>query len=195
MKAYKDFIVSPIGERYNNSKKIGDKELILNTEIFNHQFINRLALVLETPILFDTPISKRDQVILHHNVFRRWHDVKGREKNSRSYWKEDKYIISADQIFLYKKKDWMAMPGYSFVQPIISSNNLTIEEEEPLMGIIKYSDGTYNKEELVGFTPSSEYEFIIEGKRLYRVLNKFITIKYEYQGNEKEYNPSWAQSS
>ena len=194
MKAYKDFIVSPIGERYNNSKKIGDKELILNTEIFNHQFINRLALVLETPILFDTPISKRDQVILHHNVFRRWHDVKGREKNSRSYWKEDKYIISADQIFLYKKKDWMAMPGYSFVQPIISSNNLTIEEEEPLLGIIKYSDGTYNKEELVGFTPSSEYEFIIEGKRLYRVLNKFITIKYEYQGNEKEYNPSWAQS-
>ena len=195
MKAYKDFIVSPIGERYNNSKKVGDKDLILNTEIFNHQFINRLALVLETPILFDTPISKRDQVILHHNVFRRWHDVKGREKNSRSYWKEDKYIISEDQIFLYKKKDWMAMPGYSFVQPIISNNNLTSESEEPLIGIVKYSDGTYNKEELVGFTPNSEYEFVIEGKRLYRVLNKFITIKYEYQGNEKEYNPSWAHSS
>ena len=195
MKAYKDFIVSPIGERYNNSKKVGDKELILNTEIFNHQFINRLALVLETPILFDTPINNRDQVILHHNVFRRWHDVKGRERNSKSYWKEDKYIISADQIFLYKKKDWMAMPGYSFVQPIISNNNLTNELEEPLIGIVKYSDGTYNKEELVGFTPNSEYEFVIEGKRLYRVLNKFITIKYEYQGNEKEYNPSWAHSS
>ena len=195
MKAYKDFIVSPIGERYNNSKKVGDKELILNTEIFNHQFINRLALVLETPILFDTPINNRDQVILHHNVFRRWYDVKGREKNSRSYWKEDKYIVSSDQIFLYKKKDWMAMPGYSFVQPIVSNNNLTNESEEPLIGIVKYSDGTYNKEELVGFTPNSEYEFVIEGKRLYRVLNKFITIKYEYQGNEKEYNPSWAHSS
>ena len=194
MKAYKDFIVSPIGKRYNNSKKVDDKELILNTEVFNHQFINRLALVLETPILFDTPISKSDQVILHHNVFRRWHDVKGREKNSRSYWKEDKYIVSADQIFLYKKKDWMAMPGYSFVQPIMSTNKLTKDSEEPLMGIIKYSDGTYNKGELVGFKPSSEYEFVIEGKRLYRVLNKFITIKYEYQGNEKEYNPSWAQS-
>ena len=194
MKAYKDFIVSPIGERYNNSKKVGDKDLILNTEIFNHQFINRLALVLETPILFDTPIDKGNEIVLHHNVFRRWHDVKGKEKNSRSYWKEDKYIVSADQIFLYKKKDWMAMPGYSFVQPIMSTNELTKDSEEPLMGIIKYSDGTYNKEELVGFTPNSEYEFVIEGKRLYRVLNKFITIKYEYQGNEKEYNPSWAQS-
>ena len=50
----------------------------------------------------------------------------------------------------------------------------------------------YNKEELVGFTPNSEYEFVINGERLYRVMNKFITIKYEYQGNEKEYNPSWA---
>ena len=40
-----------------------------------------------------------------------------------------------------------------------------------------------------------EEENILEGKRLYRVLNKFITIKYEYQGNEEAYNPSWAQSS
>ena len=39
--AYKDFIVSPIGNRYNNSVRVDDKELILNTEIFNHQYINR----------------------------------------------------------------------------------------------------------------------------------------------------------
>ena len=32
MKAYKDFIVSPIGERYNNSKKINGKELICEVE-------------------------------------------------------------------------------------------------------------------------------------------------------------------
>ena len=62
------------------------------------------------------------------------------------------------------------------------------------MGIIKYSDGKFNKEELVGFKPGSEFEFVIDEQRLYRVLNKFITIKYEYKGNEKEYNPSWSQS-
>ena len=43
-----------------------------------------------------------------------------------------------------------------------------------------------------GFTPNSEYEFIIDGEKLYRVLSKFITIKYEYQGDEEAYNPSWA---
>ena len=167
MKAYKDFIVSPIGERYNNSKKVDDKELIINTEIFNHQYINRLAKVIATPLLFSSPINVGDEVIVHHNVFRRWHDVKGREKNSRSYWKEDKYIVSEDQIFLYKKDNWIATPGYSFVKPLKAINNFNIEEERPLIGIIKYSDDTFNKEELVGFDPVSKYEFIIDEERLY----------------------------
>jgi hypothetical protein len=192
MKAYKDFIISPIGERYNNSKKVDDKELVLNTEVYNHQYVNRRAKVIATPLLFQSPINVGDEVIVHHNVFRRWHDVKGREKNSRSYWKEDKYLVSEDQIFLYNKN---AMPGFSFVKPLEAIDDFNIKRERPLIGVIKYSDGTFNKEELIGFDPVSTYEFIIDSERLYRVLNKFITIKYEYQGNEKEYNPSWAQSS
>jgi hypothetical protein len=40
-----------------------------------------------------------------------------------------------------------------------------------------------------------EYEFIINKQKLYRIPTNQITIKYEYQGNEEEYNPSWAQSS
>ena len=191
MNAYKDFIISPIGERYNNTKQIDDKELILNTEIFNHQYINRLAKVIATPLLFQSPIKVGDEIIVHHNVFRRWHDVKGREKNSRSYWKEDKYIISEDQIYLYNNK---AMPGFSFVKPLKSNDKFTNDIEQPLIGVVKYSDGKFNINDLVGFTPNSEYEFLINGERLYRVMNKFITIKYEYQGNEEEYNPSWAKS-
>jgi len=194
MNAYKDYIVSPIGNRYNNNIQVGEGELILNTEVFNHQYVNRLARVIATPLLFQSPINVGDEVIVHHNIFRRWHDVKGREKNSRSYWKEDKYIISEDQIFLYKKDNWIATPGFSFVKPLKSISKFNIEDERPLMGVVKYSDGSFNKEELIGFRPSSEYEFIINGERLYRVMNNFITIKYEYQGNEEEYNPSWTQS-
>ena len=131
MKAYKDFIVSPIGERYNNSKKIGDKELVLNTEIYNHQFVNRSAIVIDTPLLFESPLKQGDEIIVHHNIFRRWNDVKGREKNSRSYWKDNKYIISKDQIFLYKRGDWVAMPGFSFVKPLQAINSFNTEEERP----------------------------------------------------------------
>ena len=195
MKAYKDFIVSPIGERYNNFKKVGDKQLILNTEIYNHQYVNRKARVIATPLLFSSPINVGDEVIVHHNIFRRWHDVKGREKNSSSYFGKNKYIISEDQIYLYKQDDWKAVIGYSFVKPIKSINKFNIKNEKPFVGIIKYTDGSFNKGELVGFRPGIECEDFINGERLYRVMNKFITIKYEYQGNEKEYNPSWAQSS
>ena len=194
MKAYKDFIVSPIGERYNNYKKIGDKELVLNTEIYNHQFVNRLAKVIATPLLFSSPINVGDEVIVHHNVFRRWNDIKGKERNSRSYLKEDQYLITEDQIYLYKIDSWKAMPNYSFIKPIQSNDKFNLDIENKSIGIIKYSDGTFDKNELVGFRPGIECEDFIDGERLYRVMNKFITIKYEYQGNEKEYNPSWAQS-
>ena len=196
MKAPFDFVIEPKGNRYNNTKKIGDKDLILNTEIFNHQFVNREAIVKSVPTAFKTEIKPGDTIITHHNVFRRWHDVRGNEKNSKSYFDENTYIVTKDQVFLYNKNgEWKALKGYCFVQPIKNRKQFEHEEEERCIGIVKYTDGTYDKEELVGFTPSSTYEFIIDGKRLYRVMTKFITIKYEYQGNEEEYNPSWAQGS
>ena len=196
MKSVHNFVVTPKGERYNNTTRVGDSELILNTEMFNHQYVNREAIVISTPIAGYTEIQAGDTVIVHHNVFRRWHNVKGIEKNSRSYFNESTYFINHDQIFLYKRnKEWIAPKGYCFVKPLKAIDQFNIESEKPLQGIVKYSDGTVEVNDLVGFTPSSQYEFIVDGERLYRVLSNFITIKYEYQGDEEEYNPSWAESS
>jgi len=196
MKSVYNFVVKPIGERYNNTKKVGDSELILNTEIFNHQYVNRKASVISTPIIGETDIRPGDDVIVHHNVFRRWHDVKGIERNSKSYFNENTYFINKDQIFLYKRYwEWKTPKGYCWVKPLKAIDQFNVEHEKPLQGIVKYSDGTVNVNDLVGFRPNSKYEFIIDGERLYRVLSNFITIKYEYQGNEEEYNPSWAKSS
>ena len=195
MKAPFDFVIEPKGNRYNNTKQVAGKNLILNTEVYNHEFVNREAIVKSVPTAYKTKIKPGDTIVTHHNVFRRWHDVKGKERNSRSYFDESTYLIKEDQIFLYKKNNkWVATDGYCFVQPIKQRNKLKSELEESSIGIVKYTDGVYSKNELVGFTPFSTYEFIIDGKRLYRVMNKFITIKYEHQGNEEEYNPSWAES-
>ena len=196
MKSVYNFVVKPKGKRYNNTKKVGDSELILNTEIYNHQYVNREATVISTPIIGDTNIKSGDTVVVHHNVFRRWHDVRGVEKNSRSYFNENTYFINKDQIFLYKRnKKWIAPKGYCFVKPLKAIDKFNIESEKPLQGVVKYSDGTVEVNDLVGFTPSRQYEFIVDGERLYRVLSNLITIKYEYQGDEEEYNPSWAKSS
>jgi hypothetical protein len=195
MRSLYNFVVEPIGERYNNSVDVGDKQLILNTDIFNHHHVNRLAKVVSTPTMIDTDISIGDTVIVHFNVFRRWTDVKGREKNSRSYYKDNKYFISTDQIFLYKKEDdWICPKGYCFVQPIKDNSKLNVDVEKPLVGIVKHTDGRAELNSLIGFRPRVECEFVIDGKRLYRIPSQFITIKYEYQGDEEEYNPSWADS-
>jgi hypothetical protein len=194
MRAVYNFVVTPVKSRYNNTKDIDGKELIVNTEIFNHQYVSREAIVKAIPTVGETNIKVGDSVIVHHNVFRRWHNVKGIEKNSRSYFNESTYFIGQDQIYLYKRDDkWIAPQGYCFVKPLKATNPLNIDLERPLQGIVKYSDGTVEVGDLVGFRPSSEYEFIVDGERLYRVLSNFITIKYEYQGDEEEYNPSWAQ--
>ena len=196
MKSIYNFVVTPKGDRYNNTKKVEGGDLILNTEIYNHQFVNRIAKVISVPIIGDTDIRPGDEVIIHHNVFRRWHNLDGIEKNSRSYFNESTYLITQDQIFLYKRNSgWKTTKGFCFVKPLKAIDQFNIESEKPLQGIVKYSDGTVEVNDLVGFRPKSEYEFVIDGERLYRVLSNFITIKYEYQGDEEEYNPSWAQSS
>ena len=193
MKSIYGFLVKPVGERYNNVKKIGDKELVLNTEMFNHQYINRKAKVLSIPKIGETDIEVGDESIVHHNIFRRWEDVKGKEKNSRSYINENLYIAHPDQIFLYKRKNkWIAPKGYCFVQPIKETNDFNIKTEKACIGTVLYSDGSVDVGSIVGFTPFSTFEFVVDNIRLYRVLSKFITIKYEYQGNEETYNPSWA---
>jgi hypothetical protein len=71
----------------------------------------------------------------------------------------------------------------------------SIDFEKPLKGILKYKDPALKSIEpgdIVGFRPGMEYEFIINKQKLYRIPTNQITIKYEYQGNEEEYNPSWA---
>ena len=199
MQSLFNFIVKPKNERYDNKKYIDGSELLLNTEISDHRYISRIGIVTAIPKSEPTEIKVGDEVIVHHNVFRRWYDVRGNEKNSRSYWQEDKYFVTIDQIILYKQNEkWQTLKGFCFVKPIVSNNILLNEKEEPLKGIIKYVDKHLNdiqKEDLIGFTPSSEYEFIINGERMYRVPTNSISIKYERQGNEKEYNPSWAESS
>ena len=195
MKSPLDFIIKPVNGRYNNSVDVDGTDLILNTEIFNHQYVNREAEVLSIPGFYDGEIKVGDIVIVHHNVFRRWTNIRGEEKNSKSYYKEDMYFVKTDQIFLYKRDgEWNAPKGCCFVKPIHQIDEFSIDKERPLIGVIKHVDPLLegiNEGDLVGFTPYSEYEFIVDGNRMYRVWTNDISIKYEYQGDEEEYNPSW----
>ncbi len=78
-------------------------------------------------------------------------------------------------------------------------NHLTLQKERSLAGILKYGnksleDLKITPGDLVGFKPNSEWEFLVDGERLYCMKSNDIVIKYERKGDEEKYNPSWSQS-
>ena len=186
MKSLFYFITKPLeGKRYNNTKNIGGIEFIVNTSEEEHKFSNREAVVIETPLGYTGPIEPGDILLVHHNVFKFYNDMKGRRKSGKSFFKEDIFLIEYDQFFLYKKKDkWFAHDRYCFVKPIPAIDSYIKKpfSEEPLMGIMKYpneylvSQGV-NAGDSIVFGPDSEYEFNVDGEKLYRVFDHQITIK------------------
>ena len=68
MQSVYNYVVEPLGERYNNTKSIGDKELILNTEVYNHQHVNREAKVLSTPRISNLDIQPGDIVTVYQGI-------------------------------------------------------------------------------------------------------------------------------
>ncbi len=71
MKSLYTFIIKPLNKRYNNKKNINGKELIINSNIENHLFVSKKAVIVETPAAYKTKIKKGDEVYVHHNIFRR----------------------------------------------------------------------------------------------------------------------------
>ena len=131
MRSIFDFVIQPKKSRYQNTKQVGDKELIINTEIFNHQYVSREATVIATPTTLDTPIQVGDDVVVHHNIFRRWHNVKGIEKNSRKYISEDTYLCQPEQVYLHKRNGkWTTRNGFCFVQPLEKQDMLGVDKEK-----------------------------------------------------------------
>jgi len=202
MRSVFSYLVKPVGDRYDNKISVGGKELIINTSIESFKSVNNLAEVMAIPLAIEnTDIKVGDLVIIHHNVFRRFYDIRGKQKNSRAYLMEDLYFCELDQIYLYKQDGkWNTVGDRCFVKPLKNIDHFKLDKEQRLIGILKYDNSSLNelkinRGDLVGYKPYGEYDFIVEGERLYCMKSNDIVIKYEYKGNETEYNPSWAQSS
>lgn len=195
MNSIHDFIVRPLDGRYDNKKQIGGVNFITNTKIEDYKSVSKNGVVVATPLAFETNIKIGDLVRVHHNVFRRFYDIRGNEKNSRSHIQDDMYACSPEQIYLYG--DNKSHLDYCFVKPVINNDQWSSQKDKPLTGILKYGNEILERDGVtpdmvVGFTPESEFEFIIDGELLYCMKCKNIVLAYENNGDKTEYNPSWA---
>tara|TARA_B100000214_G_scaffold62577_1_gene41017 strand:- start:888 stop:1478 length:591 start_codon:yes stop_codon:yes gene_type:complete len=185
MQSLFEYIIST-ENRYNNTVDVEGKELVVNTEVTerDYMFVNRIGKIVKLPLYNNSELKENDEVIVHHNVFRRWIDVEGIQKNSSSFLNENEYLVSDDQIFAYKRNNkWRSLPNFCFVKPLYKKNKWALKTDENLLGILTYSNHKLNQlgvsvGDVVGFTPDSEYEFNIEGEKLYRIFSHHITIKY-----------------
>jgi hypothetical protein len=180
------FIVTPSGnKRYDNVKNIGGVDLITSSSEEDHLATNRYAEVVETPLGYKGNVSVGDTLIVHHNVFKFYNDMKGRRKSGKSFFKDNLFFVDSEQFFMYKnEKGWNAYDRYCFVEPIIPEKSIVFKniEEEPLVGIMKYPNEMLtsmgiSSGDKISFAPDSEYEFMVDGEKLYRIYDHQIAIK------------------
>jgi hypothetical protein len=200
MRSVYDFIIKPVGKRYDNEVKVGEHTLITNSSIESFKHVNNIAEVVETPVAFATPIRKGDLIMVHHNVFRVFYDMKGIKKNSRSFLKDDLFFCAVDQVYLYKRTDtWKSFGDRCFVAPVKSKDLLSTDKVADLIGILKIGNSSLeesgiNPGDIIGFTPNSEWEFVVDNQIMYCMKSNDIVIKYGLDRNEEEYNSRWATS-
>ena len=200
MRSVYDFIIKPVGKRYDNEVKVGEHTLITNSSIESFKHVNNIAEVVETPVAFATPIRKGDLIMVHHNVFRVFYDMKGIKKNSRSFLKDDLFFCAVDQVYLYKRTDtWKSFGDRCFVAPVKNKDILSADKVADLIGILKIGNSSLeesgiNPGDIVGFTPNSEWEFVVDNQIMYCMKSNDIVIKYGLDRNEEEYNSRWATS-
>ena len=185
MKSPTSFIVRPVkGKRYDNTRTYGDIDFIISTSQEDSRFSNREAEVLELPINYNGPIKAGNKLLVHHNVFKYYNDMKGKIQSGRSYFKDDLFFIDEDQFFAYHNGEkWCAVNRYCFIKPIPVEDSYIHKplSEEPLVGVIKYPNNYLIQQGAdegckVTFKPESEYEFNIDGEKLYRMFDHQITM-------------------
>jgi hypothetical protein len=189
MRSPYNFIVSPLGDNYNNTKNIGGKDVIINTSLESAKYVNRLAVVIETPHHYNGDVEPGDIVVIHHNVFRTYHDMKGRQTKSPEFFRDDLYILSPERIYLYKRNGiWNSHLNYCFVKPIATIQNESlhiVDKEEKHVGIIVYPSKNQiknlnlNSGDIVAFTKNSEYEFEIDDLKMYRMYDRDVVIELD----------------
>jgi len=178
------FIVKAVnGKRYDNTKEIAGVDLIVSTSEEDHRFSNRKAEVVSLPLRYEGPIRVGDTLIVHHNVFKFYNDIRGRQRSGRSFLKDDLFFVDNDQFFLFGRGgEWFTHDRYCFVGPIPSEDSFlnNYASEEGLMGIMIYPNDMLKSRgvkegDKVSFCPDSKYEFNIDGRKLYRIFDHQIT--------------------
>lgn len=182
MKSTFYFLVTPVdGKEFSF---VGKEGLILSSNIEDYKSTQRLAKVVGLCGVDDMGLKEGDIVVVHHNTFRSYYDMKGRTKKSANFVKDKIYYVEPERIYMYIRDGEEKVFGqYSFVKPVKKESEgfqVSTRIEKELVGEVALIDDWFSREfsvntgDFITFTRDSEYEFKINDEKYYRVPTKNI---------------------
>ena len=160
--------------------------IIINDSIENVNNINRIATVISAPKY--TVLQEGDEILIHHNIFRKKYTAMGTQVNS-SFWIEgNMYYVPLNEVFMIRRdSEWEALNPFCFIKPIphkqdaVGFNLMDNLHKGNLehRGIVIYSNNDLealgvNKGDEVIFSKYSEHEFLIDNETCYKMMTSDI---------------------
>ena len=188
------YILVEADQDYNNEVELsGGIKIIVNTTVESVSNINREVTVVSAPK--GTVLKKGDKLIIHHNILRRKNNMKGEEVKSDYFIQDNIYFVPPTEVFAYKRgeEDWIALDPFVFIEPIKETPKKTnsgiylesgaLGRYDSNVGRMQYLNDEVGqwglgKGDKVFFKDDSEYEFEIEGKKLYRMKTSDILGRF-----------------
>jgi len=169
------FIVSPVNDkRYNNTINISGVDFIISVNDEDYAYTNRYATLLSTPPNYAGPAIIGDVLLVHHNVFRLYGDMHGYQRSGKSFLRDNNFLLDDDQFYMYKRNGvWMPHGDYCFAK-VPDTGMLVAELTHVSIGMEKLG---FARGDMVSFVPGCIYEFDIDGEKLFRIMDKHITVK------------------
>lgn len=180
------FVVKPYNDQtYNSTKDIAGVDVVMSSSIEDHLYVNRYAVIQSTPDWYEGDMRKYDIAIVHHNVFRVYYDMQGNKVNSWNYFKDNIYLLDQSQIYMFKHGEdgeWITEDPYCFVSPIDKMDDKTVLRTgiyEDNFGTVEYAPkgSEFKRGDKVYFGRDMEYEFEIDGRKMYRMRTSDICLK------------------
>lgn len=175
------FIIEPLnGNKYINEKQFGNSTLTINTSIESAADVQRIGVVKQLPEFYDGDVRIGDLAIVQHNVFRITLNDKGFPMNSNCHIVDDLYYVDPELLYMViRNGKKIAVDNNVFIEPVFIDEPWIGLIEHKHVGILRYPNKFLQKQGLkdgqkIIFRKGCEYEFIIDGERLYKMANHRI---------------------
>lgn len=182
-------VLVQIPQTYEDTIQYGQLKLYIDTRFSDVRHTVRYGQVTSS---HDIRFRPGDTVWFHHNIVRRVRDADGNHLKDSGNIPGDIYCVPSETIYAIQRDGaFKAVAPYCFIKPIPEQEEqaagisiISLKTEKPQWGTVQYGNKQLTGQgvsegDTIIFNADSEYEYPIEGEKLYRMQTDWIVAKIE----------------